>query len=66
MRGMPGPGDAATWGGRTYDPDPSCYRCLYGKPHPRGKCPIYDREQEDERTDDGAPEFYDITDGEIE
>lgn len=60
MRGMPGPGDAATWGGRTYDYSPGCYQCLYGTPHKRGTCPS---ESKYERSDDGAPEFYDIETG---
>ena len=51
MRSMPGPGDAVTWGPITSRQDPRW------EP---------EEEQEDERTDDGAPEFYDINDGWID
>lgn len=52
MRSMPGPGDlwAAPYTGDLRDP----------------RTPDRIQEEQDERTDDGAPEFYDIETGRID
>lgn len=52
MKSMPGYGDiwCAPYTGRLDDP----------------RTPDREEEQEDERTDDGAPEFYDIETGDVQ